>query len=27
VLSEYRLLDQAYDRSTDHGATQGATLK
>jgi predicted secreted Zn-dependent protease len=27
VLSGYRLLDQAYDRSTDHGATQGATLK
>ncbi len=27
VLSEYRLLDEAYDRSTDHGATQGATLK
>jgi predicted secreted Zn-dependent protease len=27
VLSEYRRLDQAYDRSTDNGATQGATLK
>jgi len=27
VLSEYRLLDQAYDRSTGNGATQGATLK
>lgn len=27
VLAEYRLLDQAYDRSTGNGATQGATLQ
>jgi len=27
VLSEYRLQDQAYDRSTGNGATQGALLK
>jgi predicted secreted Zn-dependent protease len=27
VLSEYRQQDQAYDRSTDNGATQGAVLK
>jgi predicted secreted Zn-dependent protease len=27
ILAEYRMLDQSYDRATDHGATQGAVLK
>jgi predicted secreted Zn-dependent protease len=27
IMAEYRLLDQAYDRSTSHGVTQGAELK
>ena len=27
VIAEHRLADQAYDRSTGHGATQGAVLK
>jgi predicted secreted Zn-dependent protease len=27
VLAEHRALDQAYDRSTGNGASQGATLK
>jgi len=27
VIDQHRLADQAYDRSTGHGATQGATLK
>jgi predicted secreted Zn-dependent protease len=27
VIAEHRLADQAYDRSTGHGATQGAVLR
>jgi len=27
VVAEYRVLDQAYDRSTGNGTTQGAVLK
>jgi len=26
IISEYKYLDQAYDRATDHGVTQGAKL-
>ncbi len=26
IISEYKHLDQAYDRATDHGVTQGAKL-
>jgi len=27
VTSEYRFIDQAFDRATDHGVNQGATLR
>ncbi len=26
IISEYKHLDHAYDRATDHGVTQGAKL-